>query len=98
MVTPLQEAFPKSKVLKRGMLLLLQAEGVPLKGYKRTWYKVYRETFAKMTEPEIKKMLYDFLQCCDITDAERAEIRQLLRLSQTALTDEQARQLQDYLY
>ena len=98
MVTPLQDAFAKSKVLRRGMFLVLNAEAVPVKGYKRTWYTVYKDVFETMTEAQIKSLLFDFLQCVDITDDERAEIKQLLQLSQTALTEEQTRQLQNLLY
>ena len=98
MVTPLQKAFAKSKVLRRGMTELLAAEGIPTgRGYKRLWNGIYYDVFATMTEAKIKTMLFSWLQCYDITPAERAEILHLLRLSQTALTEQQREQLQEYL-
>lgn len=76
----------------------MAAEGAPVKGYKRTWYEVYKPCFDNMTEAQIKGLLFDFLSCDDITPDERAEILNLLQLSRTALTEEQTRQLQDKLF
>ena len=90
MVTELQAAFAKSKIMRRTMREMLEAEGLPYKGYARTWHKVFYDTFtACMAEAQIKSLLHDFMTCDDITPAERAEIKHLLQLSSTALTEAQ---------
>ena len=90
MVTELQAAFAKSKVMRRAMREMLEAEGITYKGAARTWNSVFFDTFtATMTEARIKSLLYDFLSCDDLRPAERKEIKQLLQLSSTALTEEQ---------
>ena len=72
------------------MRAALISEGVPCgRGYKRLWNEIIGQTFANMTEADIKAMLYDLLTCYDITPADRAEIMHLLRLSSTAFTTEQ---------
>ena len=90
MVTELQRQFARSKILRRGMREVLASEGIPAgRGYKRLWNEITGRTFERMTEAEIKDLLYDLYTCDDITPAERAEVVQLLQLSSTALTTEQ---------
>ncbi len=99
MVTPLQKAFATSKIIRRGMNEIIAEQGLDTgRGYKRVWNDIYKDVFTGMTEAQIKSLLFDFLHCYDITDAERAEILNLLRLSQTAFTEEQSRRLQDILF
>lgn len=93
MVTELQAAFAKSKVMRRAMREMLEAEGITYTGYARTWNSIFFDTFtATMTEARIKHLLYDFLTCDDLRPAERKEIMQLLKLSSTALTEAQRQQ------
>ena len=90
MVTELQAAFAKSKVLRRAMREMLEAEGIPFKGYEQTWHSVFYDTFTEtMTEAQIKELLRDFITCDDVTPAERKEIKRLLQLPTTALTTKQ---------
>ena len=90
MVTELQRQFAKSKILRRGLREMLKSEGMPAgRGYKRLWNTITADVFSKYTEAEIKALLYDFLTCYDITQADAAEIMHLLQLSSTALTTEQ---------
>lgn len=66
-------------------------------GYKRVWYDCIATAFEPLPEAAIKQMLFSFLQCSDITAADRAEIRQLLELSSTALTRRQRQQIDSFL-
>ena len=94
----LQQAFSKSPLLRTAILNYYRATGWRMgTGYKRTWYKIIGDTFDSMPEAEIKRFLYLFLQCSDITAANRAEIAQLLSLSQTALTENQRERLRQTL-
>jgi len=83
--------------LRRAMLQCLATEGAATgRGYKRLWHGIIADVFGDMPEAEIKRQLFSFLQCYDITPEERAEVVRLLQSSSTALTEDQRRQL-DYL-
>ena len=79
------------------MLKLIGAEIGDMKGYKRVWYDCIAATFEPLPEADIKARLYQLLQCCDLTAEDRAEIRQLLELSSTALTDGQRQRIDSLL-
>lgn len=96
-MTPLQRRFCRSKVLRRGMLGVIAAEVGSVKGCKRMWYSCVAYSMEKLPEADIKRRLFQLLQCSDITTEDVAEIRQLLNLSGTALTRRQRRQMQDIL-
>lgn len=94
MVTPLQYHFSRSRIIRRAMLQYFAADGKATgTGYKLLWYDIISHVCATMTEAQIKRCLYSFMRCYDVTPEERAEIKQLLQLAQTALTEDQRRQL-----
>ena len=98
-MTPLQKAFAKSRLLRRGISELLEDTEPELTAGTRLFLQgLYCRILAYTPEPQIKCYLFMFLQCDDITAADRHEIKDLLQLSQTALTDEQAEQLQNILF
>jgi hypothetical protein len=98
MKTELQRQFARSHILRRGMREMLAGEGVLTgRGYKRLWNSIIADVYEDMTEAQIKCYLYSFLQCYDITAAERAEVLRLLQLSGTALTEDQRQQILSYL-
>lgn len=98
MATELQRQFARSRILRRAMLQWLAAEGALTgKGYKRLWNTIIADVYGDMTEANIKRQLYSFLQCYDITPDERAEVLRLLQLSETALTEDQRQQILSYL-
>ena len=97
-MTEMQRRFSKCQALRRGMRLYLTAEGARTgRGTKRLWKHIIADVYGDMTEAKIKMMLYSFLQCYDLTSKERAEIREILQLSETALTEDQRRQIDSYL-
>ena len=98
MATRLQERFLKSRIFRSIMQAELTAEGFPPEAYNRCYVDCMREIFQDMTEAEIKKYLYAFLQSYDITDQEREEIRELLSMAETSLTEKQAQLMQKWLY
>lgn len=73
-------------------------EGLPFTGNKRFFNELIKDIAEPMPEPQIKLLLYEFLQCADITDKERAEAITLLQLSQTTLTREQREIFYNRLY
>lgn len=96
--TELQRQFARSHILRRGMLEWLATEGALTgRGYKRLWNGIIADVYEGMTEAQIKSLLYSFLQCYDITPAERAEVLRLLQLSSTTLTEDQRQQILSYL-
>lgn len=97
MVTELQRRFCRSKFFRRGMLGVIAEETGCINGYKRVWYDCIAAAFEQLPEADIKARLYRFLQCSDLTADDRAEILQLLKLSCTALTRRQRRQIASYL-
>ena len=98
MVTELQRQYARSRVLRRAWFSALAGEPITSgRGYKRLWNRIIAETEETRTEAQIIGQLYSFLNCYDITPAERAECLRLLQLSGTALTGDQRRQLQSYL-
>ena len=98
-MTPLQRAFAKSRLLKRGISELLEETEPELTAGTRLFLQgLYCHNLAYTPEPKIKQYLFMFMQCDDITAADRQEIKELLQLSQTALTDEQTEQLQNILF
>ena len=97
-MTEMQRRFSKCQALRRGMRYYLTAEGTRTgRGYKRLWKHIIADVYGDMTEAQIKGILYSFLQCYDLTAEERAEIRQILQLSATALTENQRRQIDIHL-
>lgn len=98
MVTELQRQFARSHIIRRAWFTLFAAEGVPCgRGYKRLWNSIIADVMQDSTEARIKQQLFSFLQCYDITPAERAECLRLLQLSSTALTEDQRQQILSYL-
>ena len=98
MATELQRQFARSRVLRRGMFEWLATEGALTgRGYKRLWNSIIADVMQDQTEASIKRHLFSFLQCYDITPAERAEVLRLLQLSNTALTEDQRQQILSYL-
>jgi len=79
-LTPLQRQFSRAKAMRRAMQEYLAAETGLLRGYKRMYNGLFRETIAGMTDNQIRDVLYYALQCDDITPEERAEIRRILRI------------------
>lgn len=97
-MTEMQRQFSKCQALRRGMRYYLTAEGARTgRGYKRLWKHIIADVYGELTEAKIKCILYSFLQCYDLTGEERAEIRRILQLSETALTEDQRRQIHSYL-
>lgn len=92
MVTELQRQFGKSHILRRAMLEWLEAEGAG-RLYRRALYESIADVYGNISEAQIKYILFSFLQCYDITPDERAEALHLLELSETALTEDQRRQM-----
>ena len=97
MVTELQRRFARSKILRRLILEHIAAELGGVNGYKRVLSACIADAYKDTPEPQIKALLYQFLQCYDLPAEYRAEILQLLQLSSTALTKRQRRQLALYL-
>lgn len=97
MVTKLQREFSRSRILRRGLLGMLAAEGVPTgRGYKGLWNEIISDVFKDAPEAQIKQQLFSFLRC-DITPDERAEVLRLLQMSETALTRDQQQQILSFL-
>lgn len=85
--------------MRRGMLDVIASEGMKTgRGHKRIWYKGIAAACNGMPEAQIKYYLYSFLNCSDITAAERQEVLRLLQFAETALTDDQRRQIYNSLY
>ena len=97
MVTELQRRFCRSRFLRRGILCLITEETGSVEGFRRVWYDSIAFAFEALPEADIKRRLYEFLQCGDLTPADRAEIVRLLQLSGTAFTRKQRRQLDSIL-
>lgn len=93
----LARRFTRCRALRRGMMELLAAEGATIRGRRRLYYALTTETFKSMTEAQAKAVIWNFLQCDDLTGQERAELLDILKLSETALTDRQRRQIIFYL-
>lgn len=90
--------FSRCRALRRGMLEYLKAEGIKTgRGYKRLWNDVIADVYGSMTEAKAKAIIWTFLQCDDLTAAERAELLRILQLSETALTDAQRQEIISYL-
>ena len=84
--------------MRRGMMEVLAGEGALTgRGYKRLWNSIIADVYEGITEAGIKRQLYSFLQCYDITPDERAECLRLLQLAETALTEDQRQQILSYL-
>lgn len=98
MATPMQRAFAKSGLYRRLMYGGLISEGISFIGYKRLFNSIFSEIGEPMPEPQIKLLLFEFMQCYDITAEERAEAIKLLQLSQTTLTNEQREIFYNRLY
>jgi len=98
MATPMQQAFAKSGLYRRLMYSGLISEGLPVTGYKRLFNSIFAEIAEPMPEPQIKLLLFEFLQCYDITAEEQAEALKLLQLSQTTLTNAQREIFYNRLY
>lgn len=96
MGTELQRRFVRSKVFRRYCDVIVDAAGAPYKGYKRLWRRILRES-AQWTEPEIKRILYLLLLCCDVSTIERQEALDLLRSAETTLTAGQRKRLKQQL-
>ena len=79
------------------MLRLIMEETGSVEGFRRVWYDSIAFAFEALPEADIKRRLYEFLQCGDLTPADRAEIVRLLQLSGTAFTRKQRRQLDSIL-
>lgn len=92
-MTQLQRRVSKSRIRRRLAREFLAMNELPANGFRRMANGMFSECLAEMPDPQIKRMLYEILQCIDITPAERAEAMQLLQSADTALT---AAQL-DYL-
>ena len=98
MATELQRQFARSRILRRAMLEWLAGEGALTgRGYKRLWNGIIADVYEGITEAGIKRQLYSFLQCYDITPDERAEVLRLLQLSETALTADQRQQILSFV-
>lgn len=89
--------FTRCRALRRGLLEWLAAEGATIQGRRRLYYALTTETFKSMTEAQAKATIWNFLQCDDLTDQERAELLDILQLAETALTADQRRQIIFYL-
>ena len=98
MATKLQKRFSKCKLLRRAMFNSLLFEGLSFTGNKRFFNELIKDIAEPMPEPQIKLLLYEFLQCEDITEKERSEAIALLQLSQTTLTREQQEIFYNMLY
>lgn len=98
MATKLQQRFSKSKIWRRVMYLCLDAEAMPYLGNKRFFNNLFASLAESMPEPEIVLLLFEFLQCADITPEEQAEALKLLQLNQTALTEQQRETFYNRLY
>lgn len=88
-MTRLQRGFSKSRIRRRLAAEFMRYEKIPLKGFKRLVNGIFSECIENMTDPQIKRMLYEFLQCTGITAEERAEALKLLQSADTALTGAQ---------
>ena len=89
----MQRRFSRSKLLRRLILEHIAAELGGVNGYKRVLSACIADAYKDTPEPQIKALLYQFLQCYDLPAEYRAEILQLLQLSSTALTRRQRRQI-----
>lgn len=89
--------FCRCRALRRGMIEYLTAEGATIKGRRQLYNDLITATYSHMTEAQAKAAIWNFLQCDDLTGQERAELLDILKLSETALTDRQRRQIIFYL-
>lgn len=94
--TPMQLRFGTSKILRQRAYLLIQREHFPARGSKRLFRGIFKEIYSEINEAEIKRFLFQCLQC-NITQEQRQEIIDILNLSQTALTKTQQKQLKSIL-
>lgn len=95
MVTPMQRAFAKSQTIKNAFQEFLKEDGAACgRGYKRVWNSILYDVFKEFTEAEITIFIVEALHTCELTGKERSDLLRILSLSQTALTTEQAAQLQ----
>lgn len=93
----MQRALATSCICRKMAFYLLEDSGGPVEGVKRCTSKILGAVLADMPEPQIKQLLFEILQCSDITKEERAEALKILSMSETALTAKQRRRLNRYL-
>ena len=81
-LTPLQRKLCSAKALKRAICGYIETEqGIPAAGLKRIIYRSIKQGFiARLTDNQIRDILYYALQCTDITQEERQQIEKLLDL------------------
>ena len=98
MATKLQRQFCRSRIFREPMNLALMQECAPIRrGSRRLYNSIYADVFADLPEPYIKRFLYAFIACDDVTAEDRAEALRLLQLSSTALTEDQRQQILSFL-
>lgn len=75
----------------------MQAEGAAIRGNRRLYNSLIADVFSSVTEAQAKAIIWNFLQCYDLTAQERGELLDILQLSETALTDQQRQEIIFYL-
>jgi len=83
------QRFCHCRALRRGMLEYLEAEGATIRGNRRLYNSLIADVYRGMTEAQAKAVIWNFLQCQELTAQERGELLDILQLSETALTDQQ---------
>lgn len=96
-LTKMQRALAKSCICRKMAFYLLEDSGAPVEGVKRCTNKILGYVLSDMPEPQIKQLLFEILQCSDITKEEQAEALRILAMSETTLTAKQRRRLNRYL-
>lgn len=89
--------FSRCRALRRGLLEYMQAEGAAIRGNRRLYNSLIADVFSSVTEAQAKAIIWNFLQCYDLTAQERGELLDILQLSETALTDQQRQEIIFYL-
>lgn len=84
----------------RDNLLQVACQDTPfyLPGSKRLMQGIMRDMLIAWSEAEIKRFLFELLQCYDLTEEQRKEALYILEASTTALTREQKQTLKSILY
>lgn len=96
METELQRRFKTSgikRLIGRYIMGEFAAEGLDTRRTKRLFNGIATDLVTGMSEPQIKLILFDMLQCDDMEPADRAEAIKLLQMSETALTAKQRKQI-----
>lgn len=81
-LTPLQRKLYGVKAVRQTLQgLIEERSGIPITGYKRMWNSIIKDNIiSRLTDDQIRDVLYYVLQCEDLPEEDRATIEKILKL------------------